>query len=65
VKALGSMPDETVMDGEVVALDAEGRPSVHALQIHLCVALYRTLDQPTSFVANRLFKIHVIIRLPP
>jgi DNA ligase D-like protein (predicted ligase) len=49
VKALSAMPDETVIDGEVVALDESGRPSFHSLQNYGSASasiLYYVFDVP-------------------
>src|SRR5690242_18998083 len=34
VKALASLPDDTVVDGEIIALDQSGKPSFNILQTY-------------------------------
>ena len=45
-KALGAMPDETVIDGEVVALDQDGKPSLMPYRItaHLQAHCFTTFS---------------------
>lgn len=48
-RALAAVPDETVLDGEIVALDGEGRPSFNTLQNFGSVKLpvfYYAFDVP-------------------
>jgi bifunctional non-homologous end joining protein LigD len=44
VKALTGLPDNTLIDGELVALDAEGRPSFNALQNGGSTVVYYVFD---------------------
>jgi ATP-dependent DNA ligase len=52
VKALASMPHETVIDGEVVALDEDGRPSFNTLQN------YGSAGVPLHFLIFDLLILH-------
>jgi DNA ligase D-like protein (predicted ligase) len=47
LKGLAKLPDDTVLDGEIVAFDEDGRPSFNALQNHgssLTPTLYYVFD---------------------
>jgi DNA ligase D-like protein (predicted ligase) len=44
VRALGKLPNETVVDGELVALDESGRPSFNALQNQAAPVFYYLFD---------------------
>jgi hypothetical protein len=50
LKALAPIPDETVIDGEVVALDPEGRPPLNA--------------NPTDAVIPNAIRDHERINVP-
>jgi bifunctional non-homologous end joining protein LigD len=51
VKALAALPDNTVIDGEIVALDADGRPSFNALQNY---------GSPSVFIVYYVFDLMVL-----
>src|SRR6185369_10434499 len=50
--ALSGLPDDTVIDGEVVALDADGKPSFNMLQN------YGSAEAPLHFFAFDLLVIN-------
>jgi len=75
-QALAAMPDETVIDGEIVALDESGRPSFNALQNHaastaslfyyvfdvMILAGKDVMNEPLT-VRRKLLQEHVLARL--
>src|SRR5439155_7957977 len=75
-RALGTLPDETVIDGEIVALDDSGRPSFNALQNYgsskapiiyyvfdvLILAGRNVMSQPLS-TRRDLLRRHILPRL--
>lgn len=54
VKALAPMPDDTVIDGEVVALDVDGRPSFNTLQN------YGSAGAPLHFLHFFIFDLLIL-----
>ena len=71
VRALAAMPDETVIDGEIVALDPAGRPSFNALQNHSAATtlIYYVFDvmilAGTNVMNERLMGVLNKLRITP
>jgi DNA ligase D-like protein (predicted ligase) len=76
-QALEKLPDETMIDGEIVAFDSEGRPSFNVLQNHRSretelqlyvfdLLIFRGKDQTQQPLEKRreLLRTKVIPRLP-
>src|SRR5262245_54509964 len=75
VRGLAKLPDETVIDGEVVAFDDDGRPSFSALQHHsastpvlfyvfdLVVCSGRDLRNETLEIRRRLLEDKIVPKL--
>jgi DNA ligase D-like protein (predicted ligase) len=76
LKGLAKLPDETVIDGEIVALDREGRPSFNLLQNHssgtipivyfvfdLMVLAGRDVTREPLTVRRRLLETKVLSKL--
>jgi DNA ligase D-like protein (predicted ligase) len=68
-KALAALPDETVVDGEIVALDKSGRPSFNALQNYRSPSVpvfYYLFDvlvlSGQDLTSERLAKRHDLLR---
>jgi ATP-dependent DNA ligase len=51
-KALDAMPDETVIDGELVAVDSAGRPSSNVLQSYDAAPLMHYVVDVMSLAGN-------------